>query len=75
MLSETNRTMSPWTIIRSDVKKSARINCIKHILANMDYEDKRSAEDLLCDPKIIISGIDELQHMQENIMNPAKLHG
>ena len=25
MLSETNRTMSPWTIIRSDVKKSAQI--------------------------------------------------
>jgi len=75
MLSETNRTMSPWTIIRSDVKKSARINCIKHILASMEYEDKRSAEDLLCDPEIIVSGIDELQHMQENIMNPTKLHG
>lgn len=75
MLSETNRTMSPWTIIRSDVKKSARINCIKYILANMEYEDKVSAEDLLCDPKIIVSGIDELQDMQENIMNPGKLHG
>lgn len=75
MLSETNRTMSPWTIIRSDVKKSARINCIKHILANMEYENKRSAEDLLCDPNVIVSGIDELQHMQENIMNPNKLHG
>jgi polyphosphate kinase len=75
MLSETNRTMSPWTIIRSDVKKSARINCIKHILANMDYENKRPAEDLLCDPKVVVSGIDELQHMQENIMNPNKLHG
>jgi len=75
MLSETNRTMSPWTIIRSDVKKTARINCIKHILSNMDYEDKRSAKDLLCDPEIIVSGIDELQHMQKNIMNPKKLHG
>ncbi len=75
MLSETNRTMSPWTIVRSDVKKTARINCIKHILSNMDYEDKRSAKDLLCDPEIIVSGIDELQHMQKNIMNPKKLHG
>lgn len=75
MLSETNRTMSPWTIIRSDVKKSARINCIKHILANMEYENKISTEDLICDPEIVVSGIDELQHMQENIMNPSKLHG
>jgi polyphosphate kinase 2 (PPK2 family) len=75
MLSETNRTMSPWTIIRSDVKKTARINCIKHILSNMDYEDKISVKKLLCDPEIIISGINELQHMQKNIMNPNKLHG
>ncbi len=75
MLSETNRTMCPWTIIRSDVKKAARINCIKHILSNMEYADKRPVKDLLCDPEIIVSGINELQHMQKNIMNPKKLHG
>lgn len=75
MLSETNRTLSPWTIIRSDVKKKARINCIKHLLANMEYEGKLSAKHLKCDPEIIISGIDELQHMEQNIMNPENLHG
>lgn len=75
MLSETNRTMSPWTIIRSDVKKRARINCIKHILSNMDYDDKLPAEQLQCDPDIVVSGIDELKHMERNIMSPTKLHG
>jgi len=75
MLSETNRTLSPWTIIRSDVKKKARINCIKFLLSEMDYEDKLPAKKLQFDPDIIISGIDELQHMQENIMNPQNLHG
>ena len=40
MLSETNRTISPWTIIRSNDKKMARINCIKHILNQMDYDKK-----------------------------------
>jgi len=75
MLSETNRTLSPWTIIRSDVKKKARINCIKHLLAQMDYEGKLPMEQLQTDPEVIISGIDELRHMQKNIMNPKKLHG
>lgn len=75
MLSETNRTMAPWTIIRSDNKKHARINCIKHILSNMDYEGKISAKRLLPDPKIVVSGIDELRHMEENLMTPKKLHG
>ena len=75
MLSETNRTLSPWTIIRSDVKKKARINCIKHLLSQMEYKDKLPAKYLECDPDIIVSGIDELQHMEKNIMNPKKLHG
>ena len=75
MLSETNRTMAPWTIIRSDNKKHARINCIKHILSNMDYEGKISAKKLLPDPKIVVSGIEELRHMEKNLMTPDKLHG
>jgi polyphosphate kinase 2 len=65
MLSETNRTIAPWTIIRSDDKKQARINCIKHILSAMEYEDKLPAEELICNPKIVISGIDELKHMED----------
>ncbi|RUM47678.1 MAG: polyphosphate kinase 2 [Desulfocapsa sp.] len=75
MLSETNRTLAPWTIIRSDNKKKARINCIKHILNLMDYEGKLSAKHLCPDPDIVVSGIDELRHMEKNLMTPDKLHG
>jgi polyphosphate kinase 2 len=75
MLSETNRTMAPWTIIRSDNKKMARLNCMKFILSRMDYEGKISAKALAQDPEILISGIDELKHMEDNLMRPDKLHG
>jgi polyphosphate kinase 2 len=75
MLSETNRTMAPWTIIRSDNKKMARLNCMKFILSRMDYEGKISAKELAQDPEILISGIDELKHMEDNLMRPDKLHG
>ncbi len=75
MLNETNRTMSPWTIIKSDNKKMARINCIKHMLTNLDYEGKIDPEELQADPKIVISGIDEIKHMEENIMSPKSLRG
>ncbi|CAG37472.1 conserved hypothetical protein [Desulfotalea psychrophila LSv54] len=75
MLTETNRTLAPWTIIRSDNKKIARLNCIKHILSSMDYEGKISKKDLQPDPKIIISGIDELRHMEKNLMQPKSLRG
>lgn len=75
MLSETNRTISPWTIIRSDNKKSARINCMKHVLNQMDYDDKLPNKELIPDPKIVISGIDELKHMEDNLMQPERLRG
>lgn len=75
MLSETNRTISPWTIIRSNDKKSARINCIKYILNQMDYDKKLGPDEITPDPEIVISGIDELKHMEENLMSPEKLHG
>jgi len=75
MLSETNRTLAPWTIIRSDDKKLARLNCMKFLLSNMVYEDKLPDEELRPDPAIIISGIDELKHMEDNLMSPNKLHG
>jgi polyphosphate kinase 2 len=75
MLSETNRTIAPWTIVRSDNKKQARLNCMKFVLSNMDYRDKLPEEELRCDPEIIISGIDELKHMEENLMQPRELRG
>lgn len=75
MLSETNRTLAPWTILRSDNKKKARLNCMKFILSAMDYEDKLPAEELTPDPDLVVSGIDELRHMEENLMQPKQLHG
>ncbi len=75
MLNESNRTLSPWTIIRSDCKKKARINCMKYLLSNLEYEDKLPAPDLQPDPAIVISGIDEIKHMERNLFSPKALHG
>lgn len=75
MLSETNRTIAPWTIIRSDNKKLARLNCMKFLLNSMNYEDKLPEQELAYDPEIVVSGIDELKHMEENLMQPENLYG
>ena len=75
MLLETNTTLSPWTIIRSDDKKKARINCMKHILNRLDYEGKIEDSELEENSKIVISGIDEIRLMEGNLSNPHKLPG
>ena len=75
MLLETNTSLSPWTMIRSDNKKKARINCMKYILSMLDYEGKVKDAALAPDSKIVISGIDELKLMEDNLAKPNKLPG
>lgn len=60
MLHSTHTDVAPWTIIKSDDKKAARINCIKHILLNVDYPNKNELE---TDPKILLSGSEEINNM------------
>lgn len=38
MLQATDTIHAPWYIIRSDDKKSARLNCIKHLLSLIPYK-------------------------------------
>jgi polyphosphate kinase 2 len=75
MLNETNRTISQWTIIRSDNKKKARLNCIKHILSKVEYENKISADELKTDPEVVVSGIDEIRFMEDHLMTGVELPG
>ena len=64
MLLASHTEYSPWTVIRSDNKKKARINCIKHILTHMDYPDKVSKKKLKADNDIRIHANDEIKIME-----------
>lgn len=65
MLSQTHNEAAPWTVIRSNDKKKARLNCIKHILNYVDYPNKISAKEIEVDPEIIIFGRDEAIRMEK----------
>ena len=68
MLKATNTKYAPWTIIKSDNKKKARINIIKHILNFVDYPNKISSDEIVVDKNIIINAQDEIQAMKKNIL-------
>jgi polyphosphate kinase 2 len=40
MFFYTDTGDAPWTVIKSDDKKRARLNCMQHFLASLDYPDK-----------------------------------
>ena len=40
MFFHTHTKDAPWVIIKSDDKKRARLNCIRHFLSSLDYPNK-----------------------------------
>jgi polyphosphate kinase len=40
MLARTHRLAAPWTVVKADDKRAARINVIKDILFRLEYKDK-----------------------------------
>jgi len=43
MLARTHRINIPWTIVKADDKKAARINIIKDVLFRLDYKGKNES--------------------------------
>ncbi len=39
MFTHTDTADSPWYVIDADIKKNARLNCISHLLSQIEYED------------------------------------
>ena len=39
MFAATDTTRSPWNVVDADDKKRARLNCISHLLSQIEYED------------------------------------
>jgi polyphosphate kinase 2 len=54
MFFYTDTADAAWTVIKSDDKKRARINCMRHLLWNLDYPDKD--EELVFAPDPLIVG-------------------
>ena len=54
MLSRTHTTYSPWVIVRSNDKKRARLESMRYVLSNFEYDDKEEAGSLINpDPTIV----------------------
>ncbi|MCP3870811.1 MAG: polyphosphate kinase 2 [Gammaproteobacteria bacterium] len=53
MFEHTDTKHAPWTVIRSDGKKRARLNCMRHVLHSIPYEDKDKKIAAAPDPTIV----------------------
>lgn len=58
MIRRTDTEWAPWTTIKSNDKKRARVNAMRHFLSQFDYEGKDPEIVGVPDPLIVRRGID-----------------
>lgn len=55
MYSKTHTTYSPWIIIKTNVKREARLESIRHVLSQFEYDGKNEARTtLIPDPNVVM---------------------
>jgi polyphosphate kinase 2 len=70
MFFYTDTADAPWTIIKSDDKKRARLNCMQHFLSSLDYDGKDHRVVGHPDPLIVGHGAHVI-HQDSHILGKA----
>ncbi len=75
MLRRTSTVAAPWTIVRSGDKQRARLNAMKSILNAVDYDDRDTSLDWVPDPKVVVSGPEEISLMEAERIRKGRFTG
>jgi len=70
MFFYTDTADAPWTVVKSSDKKRARLNCMQHFLASLDYPGKNHEVVTGPDP-LIVSTAQHVLHKTDHILGKA----
>ena len=64
MFSKTHTAYSPWIVVKTNNKKEARVECMRHVLSQFDYDGKEEAQTILTpDPNIVMRYYRSVKHL------------
>lgn len=70
MFFYTDTADAPWTVIKSNDKKRARLNCMRHFLSSLDYPGKDLKIAKAPDP-LIVSTAQHVLHKTDHILGKS----
>jgi len=70
MFFYTDTADAPWTIVKSDDKKRARLNCMRHFLRTLNYPNKDHSIVQEPDP-LIVGGSGHVLHHADHILGKS----
>jgi polyphosphate kinase 2 len=65
MFAATDTDYAPWTVIRSNDKKRARLEALRYVLHRMPYDEKDRDAVGIPDPNIVVAAADVLESDRE----------
>jgi len=77
MFFYTDTADAPWVIVKSDDKKRARLNAMRHFLSTIDYPDKDESVIQPADPLIVgraAQVLGRIDHILETATHPDRRH-
>ena len=72
MFRETDTAHAPWTVVKSNDKKRARVEAMRSVLARFDYTDKDAEVVGTADPRIVGAAANLLEAGEEAGQDPAR---
>jgi len=64
MFTKTHTSYSPWMVVKTNDKNTARLECIRHVLSQFDYPEKDEAATTISpDPNIVMRYFRSVQQM------------
>ncbi len=70
MFFYTDTADAPWSIVKSNDKKRARLNCMRHFLSTLDYPDKDLSVAVAPDP-LIVGHASHVLHQTDHILGTS----
>ena len=72
MFFYTDTADAPWTIVKSNDKKRARLNAMRYVLSSLPYPNKNTDIELAPDP-LIVGNARDVHERDEHVLIPRAL--
>lgn len=64
MFSKTHTAYSPWIVVKTNDKKKARVECMRHVLSQFDYQEEKEEKVITNpDPNIVMRYYRSTKHL------------
>ncbi|MBO0730749.1 MAG: polyphosphate kinase 2 [Acidimicrobiaceae bacterium] len=74
MFVKTDTSFAPWTVVKSNDKKRARINAMRHVLLQFDYPSRDNAIVVAPDPEVVGPASNVYEHGETPSARREALH-